>query len=206
MHIDTNKTVAGRWPSGSLAEYLLVGHPDAGVDTKVMEEMQLFSAAYGEKMAVKTRPQMTIASFLANEGMEATLVKWLQRICGAQQRFNVTLNNYSGFPPHTIYLRVQDPQPFQQLARQLKSVDDFIRAPACPPARLMTKPHLCLAGKLDEAVYNKAIIEYAQKTFHESFMMDELLLMKRQQQFDSCKIIHIFRLRPAGSEHCSSVA
>lgn len=171
-----------------------------------MEEKQQFSAGYGGKTGSKTKPYITVANFLASEAMEPTIIKWMQRICGAQQSFTVTLNNYSGFPPHTIYLRVQDPQPFQQLAAQLKTVDDFIRASACPPARLITRPHLSIAWSLSEDVYDKAIADYAQKTFHESFMLDELLLLRRQHQFDNCKTIQVFRLRPAGSNPYSDVA
>ena len=206
MNSDTNKSQAGGWQPNGLFEYLLVGHPDAGVYNKVMEEKQLFSAEYGEEIAIKTKPHITVANFLASEAMEPTIIKWIQRICGTQQSFAVTLNNYSGFPPHTIYLRVQNPHPFQQLAKQLKTVDEFIRASACPPARLISRPHLSIARKLNEEVYNKAMADYAQKTFHESFMLEELLLLRRQHQFDACKTIQIFRLRPGDSNLFSDVA
>ena len=205
--MDTNaNNLAGSRQANGLYEYLLVGHPDAGVYTKVMEEKEYFSGVYGEKVAEKTKPHITVANFMASEAMEPTIVKWMQRICGAQQSFTVTLNNYSGFPPHTIYLRVQDPLPFQQLAKQLKTVDDFIRASACPPARITSKPHLSIARKLPEQVYNIAMADYAQKTFHESFMLDELLLLRRQHAFDPCKTIQVFRLRPAGNHLFSDVA
>ncbi len=52
--------------------------------------------------------------------MEDTLIRWIQRICNRYSSFDLTLNNYSGFPPHTIYLRVQDPEPFRELMRQLR--------------------------------------------------------------------------------------
>ncbi len=192
--------------TSDLHEYLLVGHPDRPVYNKVIEEKEQFAVAYDQKIASKTKPHITIANFLASEPMESTIIRWLQRICGAQQSFTVTLNNYSGFPPHTIYLRVQDPQPFEQLAKQLKTVDDFIRASACPPARLITRPHLSIARRLPEQVYNKAMMDYAQKTFHESFMLDELLLLRRQHQFDTCKTVQIFRLRPTENNILSDVA
>ena len=72
----------------------------------------------------------------------------------------------------------------------------LIRASACPPARLITKPHLSIACNLPEQVYTKAMADYAQKTFHESFLLGELLLLKRQHQFDACKIVQVFRLKP----------
>lgn len=202
----TNNSLADARQANGLFEYLLVGHPDDNVYTKIMEEKQQFYDDYREKIAVKTKPHITVANFLASEAMEPTIIKWMQRICGAQQSFTVTLNNYSGFPPHTIYLRVQDPLPFQQLAKQLKTIDDFIRASACPPAKLITRPHLSIARKLPEQVYNKAMSDYSQKTFHESFMLDELLLLRRQHQFDPCKTIQVFRLRPADSNFLSDVA
>jgi hypothetical protein len=198
MNINSNKMAAFNRPFNNLFEYLLAGYPDAAVCNKVVEEQQQFAAAYGPKIAVQTKPQITVAYFFANEAMEPTIIKWMQRICGAQQNFQVTLNNYSGIPSHSIYLRVQDALPFQQLAKQLKSVDEFIRASACPPAKLVTKPYLRIAETPDEDVYNKAIADYAQKIFHESFMMDELLLLRRQHPSD-LKSIHVFRLQPAGS-------
>jgi 2'-5' RNA ligase len=205
MNNGTNSLADARQENG-LYEYLLMGSPDAVVRDKIMKEKEQFYDDYQEKIAVRTQPHITVANFMASEAMEPTIIKWMQRICGAQQSFPVTLNNYSGFPPHTIYLRVQDPLPFQQLAKQLKTVDDFIRASACPPARLITRPHLSIARKLPEQVYNKAMADYAQKTFHESFMLDELLLLRRRHQFDACKTIQVFRLRPAGSHHFSDVA
>ena len=203
--MDNNNFSHGAWAPGTRFEYLLVGHPDAGVDEKVMAEKRSFTKLYDVQVAVKTRPHITAANFLASEPMEPTIIKWIQRICGAHESFTVTLNNYSGFPPHTIYLRVQDPQPFAQLARQLKTVDDFIRASACPPAKLISRPHLSIARRLPEQVYNKAMADYAQKTFHESFMLDELLLLRRAHQFDACKTIQVFRLKP-GDNAVSDVA
>jgi len=196
MQAVNNNLSTARQPGNTLFEYLLVGRPDEGVASKLMAEKAYFSEVYGEKIAAKTKPHIMVANFMASESMEPTIVKWMQRICGLQESFTVTLNNYSGFPPHTIYLRVQDPLPFQQLALQLKPVDDFIKASACPPARLISKPHLSIAGRLPEQVYNKAMPAYAQKIFHESFVLDELLLLRRPHQFDACKTIQVFRLRP----------
>jgi 2'-5' RNA ligase len=96
--------------------------------------------------------------------------------------------------------------PFQLLAKQLKPIADFIRSSGCPPAKLISRPHLSIARRLPEDVYNKAINAYAQKTFHESFMLDELVLLRRQHQFDTCKTIQVFRLRPAGHDLFSDVA
>jgi len=178
------------------AEYLLVIYPSGELQEKLLDEQQQFSADYGLQMTVRNKPHITVAAFQAGEIMEDTLIRWVQRICNNYKCFELTLNNYSGFPPHTIYLRVQDPHPFRQLMQQLRSIDEFIRSSGCPPANLITRPFLSIAGGLTEQLYNKAMPEYSRKTFHDSFQVDELVLLKRTHSFDACKTVNIFRLQP----------
>jgi len=47
---------------------------------------------------------------------------------------------------------------------------------------------------LTEQVYNKAMADYSQKTFHESFQVEELVLLKREHSFDACRTVNVFRL------------
>ncbi|MDQ6812173.1 MAG: 2'-5' RNA ligase family protein [Bacteroidota bacterium] len=179
-----------------LYEYLLVAHPDAAVNKKVMMEKELFVAEYGQKMAAKTKPHITIANFLAHDAMEETILRYTQRVCSQLYSFEVVLNNYSGFPPHTIFLRVQNPQPFKQFAKELKVVSNYVSSCSCPPLTLITNPHLIIASRLPETVYLKAMMDYSQKSFHETFMVTELVLLRRDHQYDTCKAIHVFRLQP----------
>lgn len=177
-------------------EYLLVIHPDEEVYNKVAVEKKCFYDQYRQKVSVKTKPHITVANFMAREEMEETLIRWIQRVSSQQKSFLVTLNNYSGFPPHTIYLRVQDHLPFKQLATQLKVIDSYVRSNGCPAVTLINRPHLSIARRLPQDVYEKALIDYSQKTFCESFTVHELVLLRRAHQFDPCKVINIFRLLP----------
>jgi 2'-5' RNA ligase len=184
------------WSELGMNEYLLVAHPDAAVTNKVIAEKESFTAEYHQKIAAKTKPHITIANFVAREAMEETILRYTQRICSQQQSFNVFLNNYSGFPPHTVYLRVQNPQPFKRLAKELKAVSNYISSCSCPPAKLIGNPHLTIARRVPETLYLKAMMDYSQKTFHETFMVNELVLLRRSHQFDTCKVVHVFRLQP----------
>ena len=175
-------------------EYLLVVHPAAGVYAQLMQEKQHFFDTFKEKVAIKTQPHITVADFLAKEAMEETIIRYMHRILSMQKSFTVTLNNFSGFPPHTVYARVQDHQPFKQLAASLKVIDQYVRSNGCPPAHLITHPHLSIARRLKQTVYEKAMFDYSQKTFHASFEANELILLKRQNQFDACKQVNVFRL------------
>ena len=182
----------------SLWEYLLVVHPDKDVNEKVNVEKNYFYNEYGQKVAIKTKPHITLANFLAKEEMEATLIRWIQRVCDYQPKFETALNNFSGFPPHTIYLRVQNPQPFKSLVNNLKVIEGFIQSNGCPPVTLITSPHMTIARRLPSEVYERAIKEYASRLFHEMFKVDHLVLIKRKHQFDECKTVNIF---PLGSLH-----
>ncbi|HEV9036424.1 MAG TPA: 2'-5' RNA ligase family protein [Puia sp.] len=214
------------------AEYLLVIYPYGELRDRLLEEQQQFSTDY--EVTVRNRPHITMAVFQAAEGMEDTLIRWIQRICQRYQRFELTLNNYSGIPPHTtkpaepacppgrslavcldslnptqripgtIYLRVQDPQPFRRLMQQLRAIDHYVRSSGCPPINLIDRPYLSIAGGLTEQVYNRAMPDYSRKIFHESFPVDELVLLKRNHQFDPCRTVNIFRLQPADTSGVSA--
>jgi 2'-5' RNA ligase len=189
-----SKTFAG--PQVQLWEYLLVAHPDDAVYPQVMAEKQAFSARYKTQMAIKTKPHITVANFMAKEEMEGTIIRWMHRIISAQKIFTVTLDRYNGFKPHTIYLQVQDHQPFQQLAKELKVVDQYVRSYGCPEMHLGRFPHLTIARRLPDATFEQAIADYAGKSFHASFEVKELVLLRRQHQFDSCKQVNVFGLTP----------
>lgn len=177
-------------------EYLLIANPDESVLNKVLEEKQVFYNRYKVKIAIKTKPHITVAGFLAAETMEETIIKWIQRICSQQRSFTVVLNNYSGFPPHTIYLRIQNPKPFQQLIKQLAVIDNYIKSNNYPSVKLVDRPHLTIARKLPENIYEKAIMDYSQRDFYDTFMVNELILLKRKHQFDHCKKVMIFKFLP----------
>jgi 2'-5' RNA ligase len=179
-----------------LWEYLLVASPAKEVFDKIVDEKKFFFENYGHKLANQTKPHITIANFLAKEEMEETLARWIQNVCNLQNSFTVTLNNYSGFPPHTIYLRIQNAEPFRKLANALKILDGFIQSNDCPPLKLVSKPHLTFARQLPELIYETAIKDYAQKIFHESFKIEKLILLKRDA-YMKCHLVNTFILPSA---------
>jgi 2'-5' RNA ligase len=180
-------------------EYLLGAHPPQEVNNQLKEEKENFSSRYKVSIAKKTLLHITVADFLAKEEMEETIIRYMRRIFSTQTSFWVTLNNYSGFPEHTVFARVQDHQPFNQLATSLKAIDQYIRSNGCPPIKLITYPHISIARRLQQNVYEEAMFEYSQKTFYASFEVDELFLLKRKDQFDTYKQVNVFKLPSANS-------
>jgi hypothetical protein len=192
-------------PNGSSQrEYRLVIYPDAIVYEKIMAEKQRFFMNYGVEAVTKSFPYIMVAGFYAGEGMEETLIRWIQRICSQQNSFELALNNYSGFPQHSIYLRIHDTQPLQQLAAQLRMLDGHVQAMTGNAFERI--PHVALANELPEPVYQKAMPVYSRKTFRARFMATELVLLGRDHPFAASKTITVFRFLPANHKSYSEVA
>lgn len=189
-----------------LWEYLLVIRPDAQVCNKLAAEKLEFAERFNYKAAIHLKPHMIIGGFLANESMEATIIKWMQRICGMHKGFPVTFSGYGGASSHTICLRVQHPEPFSELAHYLQVIDSYIRVNDCPPLKLVSQPHLSIASRLPAGIYHKAMPVYAQKQFNETFMVTELLLLKRLNEFDACRHVNVFRFYPPDTNRYHQVA
>ncbi len=185
-----------------LSEYLLAVQPDTDVYDKILNEKQLFYDEYKVQEIIKKNPQLIVAGFLVKVAMEETLSRWIQRICSSQQRFILTLNNYSGVPQNSIFLRVQNEQPFQKLSAALKELNPYITSCVCPPMQFTSRLHIRIADDLPENIYVNALKKYAQKTFHESFTVNELQLLKRENEYETYKTISVFSLQPA-EDTCS---
>jgi len=193
----TNNSLMDARQLNGLFEYLLVAHANLRVNEIFNREKNWFSGEFDAKIAAATHPHITLANFLALEPMEYTIAKWIQQIVSGTDSFLVTLDKFAGFPHHTIYADVQDATPFQQLVKKLKPVKDYIADSNCPAARFISKPHLTIARRLTEEVYIKAMAHYSKKSLYESFMVEELVLLRRRHQFDKCQPVQVFRFKPA---------
>jgi 2'-5' RNA ligase len=185
-------------PTTGIYKYLLIASPDKTVYDQVMAEKQFFSSRFKAPIASKTKPHITIASYLSAEGLEDTMIRCIHRITSMQKSFEVVLDRFSSFGTHTIYLDIQDKQPFNALVQELKAVDQLLQQFGCPRMKFVSNnsAHLTIARQLRADVYADAIQEYTGKTFAASFEVKELVLMKRASEYDSCKTVNVFRLQP----------
>ena len=189
-----------------LSEYLLVAQPNQTLRDKIEQERQVFFQTYKQRATLHDSPDIQIANFMARESLEETMIRWIHRICRQYRSFAVTLNNYSGLPSHTVYIRVQDHATFKELSHQLTVIDQYLRSNGYPQAALKYRPQVPIATGLDIAVYDRAMFDYSQKTFHETFMIEELVLLKRDNPFDGCKQVNVFRFYPLDTNIYNRVA
>ena len=188
-----------------LWEYLLVTTPDEKVSSKLQEvgrEIPLQS----RRLKGEFKPYIKLAEFQARESMEETIIRWVHRVCSQHEAFTVTLNNYGGFPPATIFVRIQDHQPFRTLASKLQVIDEYIQSNSCPPVKFFNRPHLRIGEQPVEEDYGKVLFHYSQQDFHEAFEVTELVLMKSHNVFEQPKQVNVFRLYPPQTNSQSAMA
>lgn len=178
-------------------EYLLIASPGREVYERVMEIKNAFAGKYNQPLAAKTKPHITVSNFVAMERMEDTLIRWMQRAVAEQENFIVQLNNYSGFPGRAIFLRVQNPDPFRELAWRLKVIASYIKEYHCPPPKFVNHPHMSIARSLSPELFEKAIWEFAQKDFAATFNVKELLLLRKQygNYYEKYREVAVLNLR-----------
>jgi len=179
-----------------LFEYMLVVCPGKEVYKMIMDEKWQFFRKYGHSLTIKTRPHVTVSNFLAWDHMESTIIRRLQNLVREQRSFRVTLNNYSGFPSHTVYIRIQENEGLRDLNYRLKAIDPYVKETRWLTARSMHYPVISLAPQLSAELYENAIKDYSNKEFHASFEVAELVLFRRQHPHDKYKEAGVFRLQP----------
>ena len=192
-HYTTNQFTPDWYQSG-LWEYMLLANPDENVGEKVRIEKEYFQDKYGAEIAVKTQPHITVANLLVKEQMEDLLCRYIQNVCNLQYSFIVALNNFSGFPHHAVFIRVQNPKPFAHLTDDLKKLDSLLQPNGCPPLQLVSKPHMKIARQLEKNVYERAIAEYARRSFYEIFTLSKLTLLKRESRYKKWQTVTNFYL------------
>lgn len=179
-----------------LEEYRLLVQPGLDICAMIGEEKKYLKENFPDREKL-CPPEILLGVFQANEVMEDTLIRWVQRVCMQVKSFIVSLNNYSSFPAHTIYLRVQDHEPFRTLKKHLKIIDEYLESSGVDGVNWLERPYITMSENLSSEQFEKAIIEYASKTFNASFLASELILVKKTNRKETCKLVNRFHLLPA---------
>jgi hypothetical protein len=172
-------------------QYSLVIRPGAPVREIIREERKFFTDE--NLKATMCEPEIPVASFEANELMEETFIRWIERICYGCKSFPLTLNNFSGSPGGMVYLRIMNDTHLVQLVRQLQVVNNYISSGSLSGRKFETWPGLSVAGDIPDEVYRKVLTHYAGRDLNISFDVNELLLI-RHDNTGGAKTVNIFRL------------
>jgi len=177
--------------------YLFLASPDRDLAARVMDVKEDFYFSYGHKIAVDTRPHITLAAFNATKDLEASLIALLQKICSGYSKFTALLQDFAGFERYdksTIYIKVQTHQPFLELAKGLCAVNHLLQTDSCSSAYLVEHPHLTVAKWIPYLMYLEAMEDFSSRSFRDVFVVNNLLLLKKQEGDDKYQRVTTIRL------------
>lgn len=165
-----SKFAAGR--SGKLngkeqcRQYMLVAYPEAA-----------------DRSGVEALP-IELASFEAKEGMEETMIRWMHRIISSQQAFQLELVQRTDEHTGQVQMSIPDKTAFQQLARQLKVVSQYINSCDCAEMHFNIRP---VTGLLKVR---------PDRDFQGIYTVSSFFLLKKNHDFDASRPVSVFALRP----------
>lgn len=167
-------------------QYLLLVSPSQTVKTNVMKEKENFFSLCKQAISVNSSPHITVALFTADGRVEEALIAAMQSACNKQQKFWVKLCDFGGFDPSVIYIKIQDHQPFFELAGNLTVINKYLYNSS---THLVTQPHMTVARGIPHPVYTRTVDGYLNRSFSDSFLVHQLLLLKRRHEEESYKYV-----------------
>jgi hypothetical protein len=114
------------------------------------------------------QPEIELARFEALERMEDTLSRWTQRICSQSGSFTLDVNNFGGFPPHTVFARIADNSPLKKLIIQFRKLDMYLTGNGMPPLQSANRFTITLSHQINDNIFESLLYKTGRIGFHES--------------------------------------
>jgi hypothetical protein len=171
-----------------LKQYLLMAYP---MPRKINQLGQGTSA-----VEMLYAPPIELAAFEAKESMENTILRWMHRIISNQQQFLVQLQQTIEPQTRKQQLQINDKTIFQQMAKQLKVVSQYICSYDCPEMQFTIRTHQFISERIADPKYHLSMALQQDLSFSASFEVKEWVLLRKGYEFDSYRQVSVFALRP----------
>jgi DNA polymerase-4 len=161
-------------------EYLIVVNPPSSIRKEIVAEKKYFAQQYKFPRAEKLKPHLELARFYLDEKMEELLITQLDELSAHQPTFEVTLNNYGFFPEHSLYIDVKNPHAIIDFVKVLKR-----KLELAPSASVfLFQPLVLIAEQLTHEVFLEVQKDYEKRKFKQSFILQKISLLRRQDELD----------------------
>ncbi|TDW99998.1 2'-5' RNA ligase family protein [Dinghuibacter silviterrae] len=160
------------------AEYMLVISPEEHLQERIARVRQSLS----EKTGIRTREgktHITLARWQAWDMMEERLLQRLRVLAMEQYPFQVQMEDFKGFPSHTVCIQVPTREPILRLVARVRKHKRLMRSMENDPY-FVSEPYLTIARGLTAPQYEQAMQVLGGKHFHASFVASAMLLLKRR--------------------------
>jgi 2'-5' RNA ligase len=161
-------------------EYMLILNPHEELRNRIQQVKKEFYEAYQAPTALGGKPNLTLVRFTQLSLMEERIVQRLRTIAMGFCPFKVELKDFGSFPSHTIFIQVTSKMPIRGLIHEVKDVQRLMKLDKDHKPHFIDEPYLTIARKLLPWQYEKAWLEYSNKSFTGRFIADSMLLLKRQ--------------------------
>lgn len=165
-----------------VTEYLLIIQPNSDVQEKVNALKNHFAEKYKCPQALHSKPHITLLKFMQYSMNEKSIVEKLKRCINKHTNFLVSLHNFDSFPTHSIFITVETKNTIIDVVNSLKPTQAFLKFDKEHKPHFITTPHLSIAKKLMPWQYEKGWLEFSHSHFKASFMVNNILLLKRNTE------------------------
>jgi 2'-5' RNA ligase len=165
-------------PGYRINEYRLVVPISESLQEKVTHIRKKLYEKYKITFPFQIKPSLTVLTCHAYERMEPRLIERLQQVALGFQPFSISLQNYSAYPTHTIYIDVANKSPFNELVKALKPIHSLVKIPGHDP-HYIKEPHLLIAQKLKPFQFISMWMECEHSQFTGRCLADGMILLKR---------------------------
>jgi hypothetical protein len=162
----------------SVNEYRLIVQLPEDLSEKIMAIRKVLHEKYKVESPFEIAPSLTILRFHAFEQGESKALERIQKSVLTTKPFLVQLEDYSGYPSHTIYINVKTRSVFNEVSKTLKVSKKYLKIPGKDP-HFINEPHLILAQRLAVNEFERMWRECEHRQFTGRFICDHLLLLKR---------------------------
>ncbi|MER3464076.1 MAG: hypothetical protein C4329_06345 [Chitinophagaceae bacterium] len=176
-------------------EYLLILSPHTDLHERIKKIKEKFAADYKMPFAAQSKVYITVVKFITSRMMEEKIGNRLHRIAMSVAPFKVELNDYGCFPTHTIYVNVTTKLPIQNLVREIKQAQSFMKVTKDLKPHFIEEPHLTIARKLKPWQFESGWLEYSHSYFTGLFIADSMLWLKRPLTGGKYQIVQRFEFQ-----------
>lgn len=164
--------------------YFIAILPDQGTSAAIDAIRKECANDHGVYAALKPPVHITLAPpFKLPAGLETKLTESLRPACNFTP-FLQYLENFEGFPEHTVYIHAKKSPELSSLYRTLKSL---LKPYGSEPKGTLT-PHITIAYRDAKEAYPAIMKEYQRRIFKAAFPVNHFTLLKHNgKQWESYK-------------------
>jgi len=175
-----------------ISEYLLIIQPSEDVTSKILNIKTAFAETYQCPKALQLKPQLTLIQFSQYDMAEPRFFQRIKALTSSQLSFKIDIDGFGSHSSHTIFLEIQTKNNLFSLIKELKQLQANLKLDSANKPHFISDPNITIANKLQSSQYEKAWLEYSNTPFQASFLVNELLFLKRGEGKKGFKVIGIF--------------